>query len=48
MVDSAVMEAGLITLAKIIATLVIPIALIPLVFLFSEGEKDEPKGYGTE
>lgn len=36
------MEAGLVTLAKIIGTLMFSMGLVPLVFLFSPGEKDEP------
>jgi hypothetical protein len=39
------MEAGLVTLAKIVGTLVVAISLIPLVFLFSPGaDRGEPSG----
>ncbi len=36
------MEPGLVTLAKIIGTLVFAMGVIPLVFLFSPGDKGEP------
>jgi hypothetical protein len=43
------MEPGLLTLAKIIGTLVASIGLIPLVFLFSPGDRREPEdGFGGE
>lgn len=36
-------EAGLVTLAKIIVTLVTPMSIIPLLFLFSPGgDTSEP------
>jgi len=38
------MEPGLVTLAKIVGTLVVAIGLIPLVFLlWPGGERGEPK-----
>jgi hypothetical protein len=37
------MEPGLVTLVKIIGTLVLSMGIIPLVFLFSPGDKSEPK-----
>jgi hypothetical protein len=38
------MEPGLVTLAKIVGTLVVAIGLIPLVFLvWPSGERGEPK-----
>lgn len=37
------MEPGLVTLCKIVGLLATAIGLIPLVFLLSGGEKDEPK-----
>ena len=36
-------EPGLLTLAKIIATLLTGISIIPLLFLFSPGDKSEPE-----
>jgi len=39
------LEPGLLTLAKIIGTLVVSIGIIPLVFLMVEGDKSEPGGY---
>jgi hypothetical protein len=37
-------EEGLITLAKILVTLIVPISVIPLMFLFSPGgDTSEPK-----
>ncbi len=36
------MEPGLVTLAKIIGTLVFAMGVIPLVFLFSPGDTSEP------
>ncbi len=37
-------EPGLVTLAKIIVTLVVPMGIIPLLFLFSPGaDTSEPK-----
>lgn len=37
------MEPGLVTLAKIIATLLLGISVIPLVFLFAPGDRSEPE-----
>lgn len=38
------MEAGLVTLFKIVTTLVGAMSVVPLLFLFSPGQsKDEPK-----
>ena len=37
------MEPGIVTLCKIVGLLATAIGLIPLVFLFSPGETDEPK-----
>ena len=37
------MEPGLVTLAKIIGTLVLGIGIVPLVFLLVPGDKSEPK-----
>lgn len=37
------MEPGLVTLAKIIGTLLTGIAIIPLLFLFAPGDKGEPE-----
>jgi len=36
------MEPGLVTLAKIIGTLVLSMGIIPLVFLFMPGDRREP------
>jgi hypothetical protein len=36
------MEPGLVTLAKIIGTLMFGMSIIPLLFLFSQGEMGEP------
>jgi hypothetical protein len=43
----AAMEAGIVTLIKIVGTLVLAMGLIPMVFLFSPGEKDEPEAFGA-
>ena len=41
---SAAMEPGLLTLAKIVGTLLVAIGLIPLVFLmWPSGSREEPK-----
>jgi hypothetical protein len=40
--DSAAMEPGIVTLAKIVGLLGTCISLIPLVFVFSPGRRDEP------
>ena len=37
------MEPGLLTLTKIIGTLVIAMGMIPLLFLLVPGDKSEPK-----
>ena len=37
------MEHGLVTLAKIVGTLLFAMGLIPLVFLMAPGDKSEPK-----
>jgi hypothetical protein len=41
--DGAAMEPGLVTLAKIVGLLGTAISLIPLVFVFSPGRRDEPQ-----
>jgi hypothetical protein len=38
------METGLVTLAKIVGTLLFSMGLVPLVFLLSPGDKSEPRG----
>ncbi|HEY3493317.1 MAG TPA: hypothetical protein VGK73_01470 [Polyangiaceae bacterium] len=38
------MEPGLVTLAKIVGTLLFSMGLVPLVFLLAPGDKSEPKG----
>jgi hypothetical protein len=42
MVRSA-MEPGLVTLAKIVGTLLFAMGLVPFVFLLSSGDKSEPQ-----
>lgn len=37
------MEPGLVTLAKIVGTLLFAMGIIPLVFLLAPGDKSEPK-----
>ena len=37
------MEAGIVTLAKIVGTLLFAMGLIPLVFLLAPGDRTEPK-----
>jgi hypothetical protein len=37
------MEHGLVTLAKIVGTLLFSMGIIPLVFLLAPGDKTEPK-----
>jgi hypothetical protein len=37
------MEPGLVTLAKIVGTLLFSMGIIPLVFLLAPGDKTEPK-----
>lgn len=41
--NRAVMEPGLVTLAKIVGLLGFAISLIPLVFVFSPGKREEPE-----
>jgi hypothetical protein len=36
------MEPGLVTLAKIVGTLVVAMSVIPLLFLFAPGDRGEP------
>lgn len=36
-------EAGLVTLAKIVGTLLFGMAVVPMLFLFAPGETAEPK-----
>ena len=40
--DGAAMEPGIVTLAKIVGLLACAISIIPLVFVFSAGKRDEP------
>lgn len=42
------LEPGLLTLFKIVGTLVLSIGLIPLVFLMVEGDRSEPGGYNDK
>jgi hypothetical protein len=37
------MEAGVVTLAKIVGTLLFAMGLVPWIFLLSPGDKSEPK-----
>lgn len=37
------MEPGLVTLAKIVGTLLFAMGLIPVIFLLAPGDKSEPK-----
>jgi hypothetical protein len=37
------MEPGLLTLAKIVGTLLFAMGIIPIVFLLAPGDKTEPK-----
>ena len=37
------MEPGLVTLAKIVGTLLFAMGLVPFVFLLAPGDKSEPK-----
>ena len=37
------MEAGFVTLAKIVGTLLCSMAIIPIVFLLAPGDRTEPK-----
>ncbi|GMV15807.1 MAG: hypothetical protein HS104_02815 [Polyangiaceae bacterium] len=43
--DGVAMEPGLVTLAKIVGLLGVAISLIPLVFIFSPGSREEPKDH---
>ena len=47
MVRSA-MEPGLVTLAKIIGTLMFAMGLVPVVFLLAPGDKGEPQDDDAE
>ena len=40
--SSVAVEAGLLTLAKIVGTLVISIGIVPLLFLLAPGDRGEP------
>jgi hypothetical protein len=42
------MEHGLVTLAKIVGTLLFGMGLIPVVFLLAPGDKTEPKDEEAE
>jgi hypothetical protein len=42
------MEPGLVTLAKIVGTLLFAMGLVPLVFLLAPGDKSEPKDDDAE
>jgi hypothetical protein len=42
------LEPGLVTLVKIVGTLVISIGIIPFVFLMVEGDRSEPGGYADK
>ncbi|HEX6765708.1 MAG TPA: hypothetical protein VF103_09530 [Polyangiaceae bacterium] len=37
------MEPGLVTLAKIVGTLLFSMGVVPLIFLLSPGDRTEPK-----
>ncbi|HYO95411.1 MAG TPA: hypothetical protein VER33_12905 [Polyangiaceae bacterium] len=37
------MEPGLVTLAKILATLLVAMGTIPLLFMFAPGDRSEPQ-----
>ncbi|HLV20549.1 MAG TPA: hypothetical protein VKZ49_06700 [Polyangiaceae bacterium] len=37
------MEPGLLSLAKIVGTLVVAISIIPILFLLSPGDRSEPE-----
>jgi len=41
--DCAIMEPGVVTLAKIVGLLFVAISLIPFVFLLAPGDSKEPK-----
>jgi hypothetical protein len=40
---AAMVEPGLLTLAKIVGTLLAAIGIVPLVFLMAPGDRSEPK-----
>jgi hypothetical protein len=42
------MEPGLVTLAKIVGTLLFAMGIIPLIFLLAPGDKTEPKDDDAE
>lgn len=42
------MEPGLLTLAKIVTTLVVAIGAVPIVFLFAPGDRSEPEDNFSE
>lgn len=42
------MEPGLVTLAKIVGTLVFAMGVIPLLFLFAPGDRSEPHDEDAE
>jgi hypothetical protein len=42
------MELGLVTLAKIVGTLLFSMGLVPLVFLLAPGDRSEPKDEDSE
>jgi hypothetical protein len=44
----AAMEPGLVTLAKIVGTLMFAMGLVPWVFLLAPGDKSEPEADDSE
>jgi hypothetical protein len=40
-------EPGLVTLAKIVATLLLAMGVVPFLFLFSPGDRSEPETKDT-
>ena len=42
------LEPGLLTLFKIVGTLVLSMGIIPLVFLMVEGDRTEPGGFNDK
>jgi hypothetical protein len=40
------MEPGLVTLAKIVGTLLFAMSVIPIIFLLAPGDRTEPKDEG--